>query len=127
MGKKIEAIDPAEWRELPDKNRTDLITKLFIMRCTNEKLFVNGKISGAYCRIRNFFKSRPNEEINVIYDYIYTLDGKKIIPFADVYKVAEIHRKKLIYEAEQSKRQQMRDNGKIQDYAEITIDDILNM
>jgi hypothetical protein len=124
---KITALPPKEWRELPWNKRIHLLVQLFLMRCRTVPLFVNGKLSPDYVRVRKYFESRPNEEVNVIYDYVSGLTEKKIMSFQEVYRVAEINRKRLIFEAEKKKLTDMKKSGKIKEYKDITIGDIMGL
>lgn len=116
-------VNPKEWRELPVNKRLDVLTKLFIIRCTNLQLFSNKGICRDYFRIRNYFRSRPDDEVAKIYDYIFCLKEKTPMDLHDTYNMAEIYRKKVLFEEEQEKLSKV----DITHYADITLGDIMNL
>lgn len=121
MARQIIAIEPLEWRDRSWKSRIDIMTKLFIMRCTNEPLFSNGRLSTSYFKIRNFFRSKPNDEVAMIYDFVFTLQFRTVTDLTNIYMVSEIYRKKLLHEAEQRKVKEL----SVYKYKDITIGDVL--
>lgn len=123
MVAKIIFKVPEEWRALPDNKRLDSVTKLYLIKCTTKNIWENGKMVKDYFRIRMFFRSRPDDEVAKIYDYLYSLLDKKIVSLSDIYQLSEIYRKKMLYEKEKDKLRNM----EVKEYEEITIETILNM
>lgn len=67
-------IPKEKW--LKTKAKPHHITLGFLY-CNGEKVFVNGKLIPAYYAVKNFFKTLSTEELNVLYEYLQTIEGTK--------------------------------------------------
>jgi hypothetical protein len=119
--------NPIEWRDLNKNLRNDRVTKLYIGKCTDIKLFNNRRLDNSYFKIKNYFNSRPDDEVAKIFDYLYELEGKVNCTLSEIYKLAEKYRKDKLFEEQVGKSKEMVKNGQIKKYEDITISDIMSL
>jgi hypothetical protein len=123
MPRQIPKPTPAKWRDLPYSKRLDVVVKQYLLSCTDLNLFPNGKMNPSYFAIRKFLDKRPLDEIAKIYDFLYSLTDKHYVNITGLYDEAERHRKKLLADEQKAKIAEM----KVEQYKEISLDDILNL
>lgn len=76
-------LDPTEWRKLPWHKRMHQATLLFFRKCSEENIFSKKGLSPAYFRVRKFFEKKENREMNLLYDFLWNIEGKKVMSMVE--------------------------------------------
>jgi hypothetical protein len=86
----------AEFHKLTWKQKTYYLACWYLDRCTEEALFVNGRPSKALGQVRGYFiyKVDPSK-LQVLYDFVSSIEEKQDISMYDLYVRAEKHQVNL--------------------------------
>lgn len=115
--------EPEEFRELPWVKRVDLVTRAYMIKCTNHRVFIGNKMNNRYFGIRKFFMERVKpEELWAVYDYLFSLVTYRELSLTSVFRNSEEHRKKLISLDNKKKVAEMQ----VEQYKVYGIQDIMN-
>jgi len=115
--------EPEAFRELPWAERADIVSRVYMMKCTNYRVFIGNKINPRYFRIRKFFMERAKpEELWAVYDYLFSLVTNRELSLTSVFRNSEEHRKKLISLDNKKKIAEM----KAKPYKAYGVQDIMN-
>jgi len=114
----ISNVKPMDYRKLDSKRRIHILARLFVDRCTNAEVR-NGKQPIDYFRVRSFLKTKPNLELNYLYDFLYTLDKKKLMSMTEFYQAAISYRDAVNLKAK------MYQGTEVEPYEEINVDSFL--
>lgn len=79
-------LEPVAWRELPWNKRVHQATLLYFRKCSEENIFSKKGLSSSYFKVRRFFEKKETREMNLLYDYLWSIEGKKVM---SMYEVAE--------------------------------------
>lgn len=119
----LKKMTPQEFRKIASFRKVDIISKLYIMMCTDKTLFTNKGICPDYYRIRKGCISKLSpEQLGAIYDLLYSMQNKKIMSLTELIKKAEDERKKAIAKDNKAKVKAM----KVEEYPDYSLADIMN-
>lgn len=83
-------LDPVSWRGLPWHKKMHQVTILYFRKCSEENIFSKKGLSPSYFKVRKFFEKKEIREMNLLYDYLWSIEGKKVM---SMYEVAESMRR----------------------------------
>lgn len=83
---RVRILEPLEWRKLPWYKRMHMATLLFFQKCSDEELYVNKKLNASYFKVRKFFEKKEHKEMNLIYDFLWSMREKKVMQMYEVWE-----------------------------------------
>lgn len=86
--------EPEEFHSLPWLKKVNTLTGIYGKKCCT---------SYSYWPIRKHFEQQEIKDMQVLYDYLYSLPDKTLMTLTEVYNQAEIYRQKLQLEREKAK------------------------
>lgn len=116
---RLKLLNPVDWRELDWSKRIHMATILFFTKCSNESIYQKKGLNPAYFKVRKFFEKQEDNEINTLYDYLWSIDGKKVMSMYEVFQA-----KTRYTQQQRFIRVQPPNPTKVE---EITLDDIMNL
>ena len=83
-------------------NLPAIATRLFLIRCTSEEVFVNGRPGKSYYSLLNFFKKEDSVILNNLIIYLNSLEGRTPMTVSDLYLNAERFRQDKAFEKDKA-------------------------
>lgn len=77
-------LDPVSWRGLPWHKKMHQATMLYFRKCSEESIFSKKGLSPSYFKVRKFFEKKEIREMNLLYDYLWSIEGKKVMSVVEV-------------------------------------------
>ena len=82
---RLKFLEPKEWRKIEYSKRVHMLVLMYFCKCTNERLFEHGKMNKGYFMIRRFMEKQPVYDLNSIYDYLWSIEGKSIKSLTELF------------------------------------------
>lgn len=104
-------------------NIFDVITRLFMQKCTDEPVFLKRGFNPSYFKIRAHFYKQDENTLEKVLKYLQDKPEKQIMTLTEMYQDAEQYR---LYRIKKHNEKEMR-SVKMEKVESYSLDDVLNL
>lgn len=104
MALKLRTID--EFIALDNSRQVDLVVKLYMQKCTREKIFLKKGLAPKYFQLRNFFlKPVADVSLTLLYQYLIDMKENRELSLNDLFKNARAYQTNVRIESDRGQLQ----------------------